>query len=423
MLNHVSAPSPSLRLPLQYIFVSLFCLALSQILMFEAGPHLLKGDYRVPSMWAVSHLLIIGWSCMVAMGAMYQLVPVAFLTPIYSERIGYIQFHLMTLSIVGFVLAFWLLDRTLLLIFGTGLVSGFLLFIFNMLASFRAIKSWTMISKTVFASIIYLSLTILIGGLLLLQLTLEIFPPDWHNSLLYSHITFGIVGWFSLLIFGFSYKMVPMFALAHHFSMSKSLNTYYLFHAGILTIVLSYWLENLWLLALGSVFILLAFTYFLLVVIEILRKRMKLLLDEGFVFSLISIPVGFIIHLAFVLTIFFEISYSTKIILTNWIIFLIYLYFMLWITLCIAGYLYKIIPFLWWTHKYSQLAGKQKVPMLKDFVNKKMTISVLVGFIISTLGVALSILLSNFSLFFLSQLCLTLIISLFIYSLLMIFKK
>lgn len=28
-------------------------------------------------------------------------------------------------------------------------------------------------------------------------------------------------------------------------------------------------------------------------------------------------------------------------------------YIMLWIAFSIIGYLYKIVPFLWWTHKYS----------------------------------------------------------------------
>ena len=52
----------------------------------------------------------------------------------------------------------------------------------------------------------------------------------------------------------------------------------------------------------------------------------------------------------------------------SWIIFL---YIVGWIIFSILGYLYKIVPFLWWTHKYSDRIGKEKVPTMGEMINEK----------------------------------------------------
>src|SRR5690606_26023960 len=38
-----------------------------------------------------------------------------------------------------------------------------------------------------------------------------------HEKLFGTHIWLGTVGWFGMLITGFSYKMLPMFYLSHHY--------------------------------------------------------------------------------------------------------------------------------------------------------------------------------------------------------------
>jgi hypothetical protein len=421
MLSPSSSKTPSLRLPFQYICLGLVFLVISQILMLKAGPLLLEGNIRTPYIWILSHMLIVGWASMVVMGAMYQLVPVAFLVPIFSERIGYIQFYLMTLSLLGFIAGFWFMNKSCLLVSGIFLVIGFILFIFNMGASFKKIEQWTMISKTVFSAIVYLGLTILLGLILVLQLTIGILPGSWHTPILYSHITFGMIGWFSFLIFGFSYKMVPMFSLAHDFSMKMSTYTFYLFHIGILSLVSSYWLESSVLLFSGAMFLFIAFVFFTILVGNILKHRMKRNLDKGFTFSLLSILIGLVVHSLFAVSLRFFLNNTPLSI--QWMISLGYLYIMLWITLSIAGYLYKIIPFLWWTKKYSHLAGKMKVPMLKDFVSDRAVSVILTGMTISILGVASGIFLGTMSLFYISQTSLIMFTFAFVYSLFMIFKK
>ena len=64
---------------------------------------------------------------------------------------------------------------------------------------------------------------------------------------------------------------------------------------------------------------------------------------------------------------------------------LVYLYLLFWIVLSIMGYLFKIVPFLWWTHKYSKEIGKQAVPSLKDMMNEKIVVPLFTIFILAVL--------------------------------------
>ena len=76
---------------------------------------LANGSFRIPAIWSAAHLLILGWALMVAMGAMYQLVPVAFLTKIWNETFGFIQFVVTAVGIVSFAgMLYWSPQKALI---------------------------------------------------------------------------------------------------------------------------------------------------------------------------------------------------------------------------------------------------------------------------------------------------------------------
>jgi Ca2+/Na+ antiporter len=64
---------------------------------------------------------------------------------------------------------------------------------------------------------------------------------------------------------------------------------------------------------------------------------------------------------------------------------------MTWIIFSMLGYLYKIVPFLYWTYKYSEKVGKENVPMLKDMMNENLVNVLYVSFTISVLGMIVSV--------------------------------
>ncbi|MMZ62326.1 hypothetical protein D1872_245310 [compost metagenome] len=43
-----------------------------------------------------------------------------------------------------------------------------------------------------------------------------------------------------------------------------------------------------------------------------------------------------------------------------------------WVSLTILGYASKIVPFLWWTHKYGKQAGRPGVPLMAGMLSENM---------------------------------------------------
>src|SRR5262249_25592999 len=85
------AAAPSVSLPLSFILTGLMALAVG-LVWLVAQPSLLTTYHYNQNIIALTHLLVLGWLCSVVMGAMYQLVPVALETRLYSERLAKWQF-------------------------------------------------------------------------------------------------------------------------------------------------------------------------------------------------------------------------------------------------------------------------------------------------------------------------------------------
>ncbi|NDI33787.1 hypothetical protein [Chengkuizengella sediminis] len=373
-------------LPLSFILYSLMALIISQFVLFLNGEMIIQGIYRTPEIWMTAHLLLLGFVMMVAMGAMYQLVPVVFLTPIWSEKFGFLQFFISAMGILSFSVSLaYYLEYAM---YSGGLtLLGILMFLFQMWKTIKKQSNKNILTVFVGTALICLLLTICLGILLTVNLGLNIDLIN-HFTVLKTHILLGLAGWFTLLIFGFSYKMIPMFSLSHGYSMKLSMYVYCTYVSGLLISVLSFSLDSKIILKFGFILLLIGFSIFILHMKNILKKRLKKNLDRAFVFSLIGILFGWILHLiAMFYVLFFEISISI-------IGILIYLYIFGWIIFSIMGYLYKIVPFLWWTHRYSEQVGKTDVPILKNIANEKLGAFLFFSFIITVLGVGFAILFS-----------------------------
>jgi hypothetical protein len=394
----------NIKLPLSFILYALLAFLGSQLIILTSGQLVISGVFRTPSLWSAAHLLVLGWALMIAMGSMYQLVPVAFLTKIWSERFGFLQFGVSSIGITLLSIALYIYPS--LVLYGAVLsVTGILMFLFQMFMTMRKQATKNILTLFVGSALLCLLLTILLGLLLATNMATgqEILN---HMFLLKSHILLGITGWFTLLIFGFSYKMVPMFSLAHGFSMnlSKWVLSFYL--SGLVLTVISFFSMNKTLFQFGLLLLTLGFATFTFHIYKIIKVRLKKKLDKAFIFSLLAIGIGLILHISATVLAFFPEHYSVFGIL-------IYLYIFMWIIFSITGYLYKIVPFLWWTHRYSKLIGKTNVLTLKDMMNEKATVPIFGGFITGSIGILLAYLLSNNFIFLLSQGIIT--VSTFIY--------
>ncbi len=400
MIQQNLSSETNIKLPFSFIFFSLVALIFAQIILLVDGKLMVQGSFETPAIWSAAHFLILGWALMIAMGAMYQLVPVAFLTKIWNEKFGFVQFFTMAIGVISFAATLYFSPKNALI---PGIITliGILMFLLQMFMTLKKQAKATILTAFVGSALASLFVTIFLG-LNLIYFFKTGMGGENHETIFKSHVLMGVTGWFTLLIFGFSYKLVPMFSLSHGFSMIQARYVYGFYVSGLLITLAGLFSGSSLLLKFGFFFMLLGFTTFSWHVRTILKKRLRKKLDKPFRFSIVAIGFGNSIHLlAFVLlwTNYFA----------DFISPLIYAYLMLWIVLTILGYLYKIVPFLWWTHKYSGEIGKKSVPTLKEMINDKVILPLFGLFIGSAILVFLSIILKLSLLFTIGQTILALV--------------
>ncbi|MEH7176626.1 hypothetical protein [Neobacillus vireti] len=414
MVPQTTGSETNIKLPFSFIIFSLFALVISQFLVLVNGQMLVNGSFRIPAIWSAAHMLVLGWALMAAMGAMYQLVPVAFLTKIWNEKFGFIQFFVTAIGIGSFSWLLYVSPQNALLP-GILMLLGILMFLFQMLMTLRTQAKPNILTAFVGSALICLFLTIFLGITLIYSLQTG-FAAEYYQAIFKSHLLMGVTGWFTLLIFGFSYKMVPMFSLSHGFPMVHARYVYGLYVSGLVITLLSFFNGSPFLLKAGFFLLLAGFSVFSWHISIIIKKRLKKKLDNSFTFALVAIGLGNIIHLAAFISLW---SKENSVLLGPFV----YLYLLLWIVLSIMGYLYKIVPFLWWTYKYSKEIGKKSVPSLKDMMNEKIVVPLFSTFVIAVIAVFLSIILETILLFNSGQFVLSIVFIAIAISILKVLKK
>lgn len=370
----------NVMLPLAFIIYGLLAFAASQFILLFHTDLLLMGSFRTPSIWMATHFLLLGFAVMVVMGAMYQLVPVAFLTPIWSQKFGLVQFVVTIIGFTSFILLIGLAPGKA--VYGGMLaVIGVLMFLLQMFLTIIKQQNKNMMTAFVMSALVCFFLTVIAGFTLAWSLTFG--SIDMHQAILQSHLAFGITGWFTLLIFAFSYKLVPMFSLSHGFTMKGAKPAFFLYISGLVMLIMSFLIHTPMIQVIGWALLLVGYSCFVVDIRDILKKRIKRKLDKPFSFSILAIFIGLAIHVIAFIIAALGITNAT---VWSW---LILLYLVGWIIFSILGYLYKIVPFLWWTHKYSDRIGKVKVPTMAEMINEKLSIILFILFMISLAGLVL----------------------------------
>ncbi|WP_208590593.1 hypothetical protein [Gracilibacillus suaedae] len=366
-----------IRLPLSFIVFGLVAFVVAQIIFFWNSASLLQGQFRIPEIWSAVHLLLLGFAMIVAMGAMYQLVPVVFLTSIWREKLGYFPLLCSCSGVVIF--AGLLAISPAQSIYGAVIVvMGICMFLLQMAITLRQTEKKSIMYAFILTALVMLFFTIAAGFLLAYSFATKGMP--FHESIFYTHILFGVVGWFSLLIFGFSYKLVPMFSLSHDYPTHYGKYAICSYIMGLLFVSVSFWIQIAYVQAIGFLLLASGFTLFTYNMKIIYRNRLKRKLDKAFVFSLFAILIGNVIHIIAVIFAFIGLQSAF-----HWGI-LLFSYIMCWIVFSILGYLYKIVPFLWWTKQYADYIGKEKVPTLKEMINEKLAVVLFAVLTISVVG-------------------------------------
>lgn len=323
---------------------------------------------RIPTGWSRAHLIVLGWATMIAMGALYQLVPVVLQNrKLFSEKLGYVQYLVFTVGVAGLVAGFARMDVKLIGGFATLAFVGILIFALNIAVTLGRAKLWNPVTISCAIAVGHLVLTGMVGMLMGLNFAFE-WWSTFHDQLLGAHLWFGAIGWFGFLITGFSYKLFPMFYLSHGHPEKLQYWVMGFLLIGVWGGVFSF-LTNApaWLHWISLVFVAAAFCVYAYHLSQMHEARHKPSPGAGIYWSwMLAQGMAVLSVLLVMLT-----AIIPEVILTSRMITIIgWLYLWGWVGVTILAYLSKIMPFLWWTYRYGSQAGRVK-KTLADLIDDR----------------------------------------------------
>lgn len=360
------------RLPFLFIITGLVSFSLFQLLSlldFATWLTVFGDAPRYPIGWTRVHLLVLGWATMIAMGAVYQLIPVVLQNhSLFSKNLGYVHYFFFTIGTAGLLIGFQTMQVMWIAGFATVAFIGILLFAINIGVTLARARKWNTITISVACAVTYLVLTGTSGMLMGLNFYFEQWG-DFHEQLLGAHICFAAFGWFGLLITGFSYKMFPMFYLSHGHPELLQKVVIALWNAGVLVGALSFLFNGPgWLKWSSLLFIVLGMISYSIHLSQIVQHRHKPNPGTGMKWSL---SLAHTVTLVGVVIVILFPFIPDMILQSRMVVILGWLYLWGWVGLTMLSYLSKIVPFLWWTHKYGPLIGKKKIPTMSDLINDR----------------------------------------------------
>lgn len=373
------------RLPFLFIFTGIVSFVLFQILSLFDLAHWMVEHPRNPTGWFRIHLLVLGWATMIAMGAVYQLINVVLQSKIYSEKLGFVQYGFFAAGTAGLLFGFQTLRMAWIAGFATLALIGILLFAWNVGVTLVRAWQWNAITISTACAVGYLTLTGMTGMLMGLNFRFNLWGGV-HEQLFGAHIWFGAIGWFGLLITGFSYKMLPMFYLSHAFPTSLQTSVLLLWNAGVWVGACSFLFDGNGLMKrLGLLFVVLAVTVYNVHLAQIYKHRHKPKPGTGIEWSVRSARA---LMLAGWIALLLSFCYPEQMVQSSAIVMIGWIYLWGWVAVTILAYLSKIAPFLWWTHKYGPQVGKRKIPVMADLIDER-KVSIGLAAIISSLLIML----------------------------------
>ncbi|HVU27129.1 MAG TPA: hypothetical protein VHG71_05265 [Verrucomicrobiae bacterium] len=360
----------SIALPLSFILAGLLAL-FTGASWLVLQPEILAAYHYNANAIAATHLFALGWLCSVVMGAMYQLVPVALETKLFSERLAKIQFVFHIVGFVGMVLAFRVWNMKFVAAFGSIFAIGVALFIYNVARTLLRIPKWNVIAAAVASALGWILLTVSAGLLIASAKTGHANFMFHFNPIgaMHAHAHLGTLGFFIMLIVGVSYKLIPMFTLSEIQNHRRALVSVILLNVGLAGSFVSILLQ-LVVKPLFALIIVAAFVIYGREMTAILRARKRRALDWGVRYFLTAIA------LLAPLSILALILSWPKLPLNPFTGQLENVYgfvaFVGVISFAVIGMLYKIIPFLVWFGIYSKHIGCTQVPALAEMVSEKL---------------------------------------------------
>jgi hypothetical protein len=338
-------------------------------------------SYTNPQLIAFSHLFLLGFVMMIIFGAMAQLVPVVLEVGHFGVELFYAIWPLLFVGSVMMVFGF-LYAPALLPYGGVVVLISMMIFVAEIFLTIRRVEKLTLVMSSVLISNTFLFFGIIFGLLMALTfagtLSLDI------DALLKAHVYAVLGGYIVITIMGLSIVLIPMFTLAHSFSMRPLEIAMWMMSIAVVSVILSALFDIAYLDSLGYILAPVAMAIYFWLIFTLYKTRPR---KENDVYAL-SVVFSYLCMLASLVLFGFYFFFGSEsfLLASGWLFFFGFFAFL------ITGHLYKIIPFLVWFERFSPLVGKQKVPMLADMVPPKASQAQLLFSSVGVIIVAIAIL-------------------------------
>ncbi|MDT8375176.1 MAG: hypothetical protein RQ867_00400 [Mariprofundaceae bacterium] len=357
--------APPLSVPLRFFLTApLFGIAAS-VLMLVSGPEMFTGRWS-PSMFALTHLITLGFISMVMIGAVQQLLPVLVGAPVKKPvLIGTILHGLMMLGVPLLVTGFlleqqWLLSAAFLI-----LAVCFTLFLAVTLYCLFTAESKSDSVTAMRLSVISLAIAVAVGICAGSGLTADAAGFAWAAGVVWGdiHLGWALFGWVGLMFIGVGFQVVPMFQLTPAYPkavMHRLPGVIF----GLLLICSFTVLTRPELAAWLMTVVVFCFVLFAVVTLSLQSRRRRRTPDVTLDYwrlgmaSILAAALLWLIRLLLP-----DPTLSPALELATGIIVLVGVMISL-----IIGMIYKIVPFLLWFHLQSRLDEYVKLPTMKQML-------------------------------------------------------
>ncbi len=354
-------------IPLWYLYTAAGALVLFSTGLIALAPDAMATTLT-PHVLALIHLATLGVLTTAIMGALWQLLPVILVVSAPPAWISRAHFPWWIAGVTLLVAGFWSNWPPALAVGGSLVTLGAIAFAAVMLWTIARAPRRPLAAYFIAAGLLYLVVVVLGGLTLAIDLQTGVLGAALLR-VLPAHLLLGFAGWGIGTVIGVSYKLAPMFALAHIGGERLGWWCFGLLQGGILVLALTLTagLPQAAGLAAG-IAILAALVLYAIDTMRILRSRNKKVLEPTQWHALAGI--GYLLLCCLIAL--YDARGDTGWWLDGRTATGLGLLFLLgFIAQTIMGYLYKVVPFLVWNRRYAPLVGRQKVPVMRDLIRER----------------------------------------------------
>ncbi|WP_294960925.1 hypothetical protein [Sulfurimonas sp.] len=365
--------APPIFAPLRFYLTAPLFAILAGFLIFFSDSTVLMSRYSTDSI-VITHALTIGFLGFVMLGSLTQMLPVLAGVQIPKvntvSKIAHLFLVFGTLSMLfGLMSESTFFNTSALILLGV----GFTMIVTVIAMAILKVKNFNATVKAMSVSLIFASLTFLMGLFLLLTY-IDVDYAQYRNVIANVHSVWGIFGFAGILIIGVTFQVLPMFYVAPRFKQFCKKRVVLLISVGLIIWLLTSLFAQSYSIV-GKLWIAVFFWAFATTVWKKMSARRRPISDVTVWYWRVS---SIALTLGSFLWIFDEYFKHEYIVM---VAILLGGGFILSIMI---GMLYKIIPFLVWFHLNAM--GYMTIPTMNEMINKNLARAQFFLFIASLIG-------------------------------------